>query len=94
MSQLERNPVFTALTRPQMFAGVSYSFFVLNLVITTDLFLITKSFWTILAALLIHAAGYVLCLREPRFLDLWIIRASRCQRVKNYAFWQCNSYAP
>jgi type IV secretion system protein VirB3 len=94
MAQLERDPVFTALTRPQMFAGVSYSFFVLNLVITTDLFLITKSFWTILAALLIHAIGYVISLREPRFLDLWIIRASRCPRVKNYAFWRCNSYLP
>ena len=94
MAQLERDAVFTALTRPQMFAGVSYSFFVLNLVITTDLFLITKSFWTILAALLIHALGYVVSLREPRFLDLWIIRASRCPRVKNYAFWRCNSYTP
>jgi type IV secretion system protein VirB3 len=94
MTQLERKPVFTALTRPQMFAGVSYSFFVLNLVITTDVFLITKSFWTILAALLIHAAGYVMCLREPRFLDLWLVRAKNCQRVKNYAFWRCNSYMP
>lgn len=94
MAQLERDPVFTALTRPQMFGGVSYSFFVVNLVITTDLFLLTKSFWTVVAALSIHAVGYVMGLREPRFLDLWIIRASRCPRVRNYAFWRCNSYSP
>ena len=94
MPQLQRDPVFTALTRPQMFAGVSYSFFVLNLVITTDLFLITKSFWTILAALSIHAAGYVICLREPRFLDLWLVRGRNCPRVRNYTFWRCNSYMP
>ena len=92
--QLQRNTVFTALTRPQMFAGVSYSFFVVNLVVTTDLFLILKSFWTIAAALIIHAIGYVVCLREPRFLDLWIVRASRCPRVRNYSFWRCNSYSP
>ena len=94
MAQLERDPVFTALTRPQTFAGVSYSFFVVNLVITTDLFLLTKSFWTVVAALVIHGIGYIMGLREPRFLDLWIVRASRCPRVRNYAFWRCNSYAP
>lgn len=94
MTALTRDPVFSALTRPQMFAGVSYSFFVLNLVFTTELFLITKSFWAILAALVLHAIGYVICLREPRLLDLWILRASKCPRVKNYAHWRCNSYAP
>jgi type IV secretion system protein VirB3 len=93
MAGLERNVVFSGLTRPQMFAGVSYSFFVLNLVVTTEIFLITKSFWSIVAALVIHAIGYALCLREPRFLDLWILKSSRCPRVANYNFWRCNSYA-
>ena len=94
MAQIERDPVFTALTRPQMFAGVSFSYFVLNLVVTTDFFLITKSFWAIPAALIIHAIGYLFCVREPRFLDLWIVRAKNCPRVKNYWFWRCNSYSP
>jgi type IV secretion system protein VirB3 len=94
MAPLQRDLVFSALTRPQMFAGVSYSFFVLNLVITTEIFLITKSFWAILAALVIHGLGYAICLREPRFLDLWILRASRCPRVPNHDYWRCNSYSP
>ena len=51
MVPLDRDVVFTGLTRPQMFAGVSYSYFVLNLVVTTEIFLITKSFWAIVAAL-------------------------------------------
>ena len=94
MPSLERDIVFSALTRPQMFAGVSYSFFVLNLVVTTEAFLISKSFWAILAAFVVHGAGYIACAREPRFLDLWILRASRCPRVPNYKRWRCNSYAP
>ncbi|CAN5133151.1 type IV secretion system protein VirB3 [soil metagenome] len=93
MVQLEREPVFGALTRPQMFAGVTYSYFVLNAVVTMELFLITKSFWVLLAALVIHAIGYVGCLKEPRFFDLWLIKLSRCPRVRNYAFWRCNSYS-
>jgi type IV secretion system protein VirB3 len=91
---LVRDPVFQALTRPQMFAGVSYSFFVLNLVLTTEIFLLTKSFWAIAASLVIHAIGVMLCRREPRFLDLFLLRAQRCPRVRNRAHWRCNSYAP
>ena len=94
MAGLERDVVFSALTRPQMFAGVSYSFFVVNLVVTTECFLITRSFWSLVLAIAVHAAGYALCRRDPRFLDLWIQKLSRCPRTPDYARWRCNSYAP
>ena len=91
---LKRDTVFVALTRPQMFAGVTYTFFIANAVIAAELFLIFKSFWALGIALLVHLAGMLLCVREPRFFDLWITRVSRCPRVKNYALWGCNSYRP
>jgi type IV secretion system protein VirB3 len=92
MNGVERDPLFVALTRPQMFAGVTYSYFIANAVIATELFLIFRSAWALGAALLVHLVGVVLCLREPRFFDLWITRVSRCPRVKNHAIWRCNSY--
>jgi len=94
MNGLERDPLFVALTRPQMFAGVTYSYFVANAIIATELFLIFKSVWAVVAALLIHLAGVLACLREPRFFDLWLARVSRCPRVRNHKIWQCNSYRP
>lgn len=94
MAHLDRDPVFGALTRPQMFAGVTYSYFVLNAVVTLELFLLTKSFWTLLAAVALHLVGYLGCLKEPRFFDLWLTRVSRCPRVRNASFWRCNSYSP
>ena len=94
MAQLERDPVFSALTRPQMFAGVTYPWFVLNAIITAELFLITKSFWAFAGALALHAVGVLAARDEPRFLDLWITRMTRCPRVRNFAFWRCNSYRP
>lgn len=93
-SQLNRDTVFVALTRPQMFAGVTYTFFVANCILAAELFLIFKSFWVIVAGLLVHAGGALACLREPRFFDLWIARVGRCPRVRNYALWGCNSYRP
>jgi len=91
---LNASPVFRALTRPQMFAGVTYSFFVLNAAITTEAFLITRSFLALPVALLVHGAGYLACLREPRVFDLWLTKVSRCPRIRNWKLWGCNSYAP
>lgn len=94
MEDLDRTPVFTALTRPQMFAGVTYSFFVINAVIAAELFLIFRSVWVLPFALVVHGIGVLLCLREPRIIDLWLLRVSRCPRVRNYRLWRCNSYRP
>ena len=89
-----RSMVFRALTRPQMFAGVTYSYFIINAAVTTEAFLMTRSFLALPVAVLIHIIGYFACLREPRVFDLWITKVSRCPRVKNWTRWGCNSYAP
>lgn len=92
MSSLDRDTLFVALTRPQMFAGVTYSFFVANVVIATELYLVFRSVWVLAVALIVHGAGVLLCLREPRFFDLWLARVSNCPRIRNYRIWGCNSY--
>ena len=94
MNGLERDTLFVALTRPQMFAGVTYSWFIANAVIATELFLIFKSIWTLAVALIVHLIGVIMCLREPRAFDLWLTRVSRTPRVKNHKIWRCNSYRP
>lgn len=91
---LKRDTLFTALTRPQMFAGVTYTFFIFNVIVAVELFLIFKSFWVLGAAVIIHGIGMLVCIREPRFFDLWTTRARNCPRVKNHELWRCNSYRP
>ena len=94
MNGLERDRVFVALTRPQMFAGVTYSYFVANAVVATELFLVFHTIWALLAAVVVHLVGVAACAREPRFFDLWLARSGRCPRVKNHKLWRCNSYRP
>ena len=94
MQGIERDALFVALTRPQMFAGVTYSYFIANAVIATELFLIFKSVWALAVALIVHLVGVIMCLREPRAFDLWLTRVSRTPRVKNHKIWRCNSYRP
>ncbi|APE27854.1 type IV secretion system protein VirB3 [Aurantiacibacter gangjinensis] len=91
--QLTRYPVHRALTRPQMFAGVTMNFFIINMMVSTIAFLILKSWWFVPIALAMHTVGYLASLREPRIFDLWITKVSTCPRVKNYSRWGCNSYA-
>lgn len=90
----DRDMLFVALTRPQMLLGVTYGFAIGNAVVTTELFLIFKSVWVLLAALVLHGIGWVACLKDPRVFDLWLTKAQRCPRVRNYRYWRCNSYRP
>lgn len=94
MDGLDRDPLFVALTRPQMFAGVTYSWFVANTVVATELFLVFRSLWAVVLAAAVHLVGVGLSAREPRFFDLWLTRTARCPRVKNFSLWRCNSYRP
>ncbi len=94
MNGLDRDRLFVALTRPQMFAGVTYSIFVANAVVAAELFLIFRSAWVVAVALVIHAVGAVGCAREPRFFELFLVKVARCPRVGNRTLWRCNSYRP
>lgn len=77
-----------------MFAGVTYSYFILNGILAAEFFLIFRSLWVLALALIIHLVGVVICLRDPRAIDLRLARSMRCPRVPNRRVWQCNSYRP
>lgn len=94
MSTIHRTPIFRALTQPQMFGGVTYSYFIINLVVTTEVFLISRSFWMLPTAFAVHGLGYLACLREPRLFDIWINRLGKAGRTRTHGLWRCNSYAP
>ena len=92
--ELRRDTLFVALTRPQMFAGVTYTFFVINAIVSVELFLIFRAWWVLVAALVIHGIGMLASLEEPRIFDIWITRVRSCPRVRNFGFWGGNSYTP
>jgi len=94
MNGLDNDPLFTALTRPQMVLGVTYVFLVVNAIATTELFLIFKSVWVLLAALAAHLVGVAACANEPRAFDLWRAKLTITPRIRNHALWRCNSYRP
>ncbi len=72
--RLAIDPLFQGLTRPPMVAGVSYMFFVLNAIICMVMFIQTTSVMTLPLAAVIHMVGYMLCSKEPRAIELWMLR--------------------
>ena len=88
------DPLFRALARPQMVAGVTYPFFVLNGIVAAELFLVFKTPLALLPALVVHALGYAAHLRDPHIMALWMTRLRRTPRVANYKLRGANVYCP
>ncbi|MBN8531876.1 MAG: VirB3 family type IV secretion system protein [Alphaproteobacteria bacterium] len=83
---LQVDPLFIGLTRPAMVMGVSYLYFLINMMITMVGFINSTSFWCFLSAGIIHGIGYVICLKEPRTIELLVAKTSRCMRCKNMRY--------
>lgn len=94
MSELSRHPIYRSLTRPQMFAGVTMNYFIVNMTVSTIAFLVLDSLFFFIVPAVMHVIGYFACLREPRIFDLWITKVSKCPRIPNFRRWGGNSYAP
>lgn len=88
------DPLFMGLTRPPMIAGVSYTFAALNGIITLLAFVITNNFIYLFVILPgVHGFGWFLCLKEPRAIELFIVRYSKCNLCRNRStYGGINSY--
>lgn len=88
------NPLFRALARPQMVAGVTYPFFVLNGIVAAEAFLLFKSLFALVPSLILHAVGYAMHLRDANIMMVWVTRLRRTPRVRNHRIWGANAYRP
>lgn len=76
-----------------MIAGVSYMYFVLNAMITMVMFINSHSFLAFPLGVIIHMFGYLLCMKEPRAVELWMLRLKYGFRSWNRRFYHhTNSY--
>lgn len=94
--RLQSDPLFQGLTRPAMILGVTYMFFVINAAICLITFINMQSIVVLLVvAPIIHFIGYIICLKEPRALDMLMIKMRKGFRCMNRAYHgNTNSYDP
>ncbi len=94
--RLQSDPLFQGLTRPTMILGVSYMYFVINAIISMITFINLQSFKMLLiVAPTVHLVGYLICLKEPRAIELFILKINKGFRCLNRGFHgYTNSYDP
>ena len=92
--RLQTDPLFQGLARPPMALGVSYMYFVVNASFCLLAFIWSSNFLVLFVmAPAIHGIGFLLCLNEPRAVELAILRMSKGMRCVNRAFHKhTNSY--
>lgn len=74
--RLNADPLFLGLARPAMIMGVNYLFVVLNFAVSLITFINTTNFIVLLVLLPgIHLIAYIICLKEPRALELFMLKA-------------------
>jgi type IV secretion system protein VirB3 len=90
------DPLFVGATRAPMRWGVTYIALLANMVITMELFLVTKNLLTLLICIPIHGLCALLCARDPRFFDLALLwcMTRLPSFAGNYLYWRASSYSP
>lgn len=91
-TDLATDPLFVGLTRPTLIFGVSIQFGMLNMIISVIYFIQTSSFTIVPVAFVIHGIGYILCFKEPRFMELYTNKFSKCNQCANKMYYGANSY--
>lgn len=93
---LTADPLFVGITRPPMRWGVAYEALLLNLVVTMEVFVLTKNLLTLLIAIPIHGVCALLCARDARFFHLMLLwtRTRLPTYLGTARLWRAASYSP
>jgi type IV secretion system protein VirB3 len=93
---LVADPLFVAVTRPPLRWGVAYEALLFNLVVTLEVFVVTKNLLTLLIAIPLHGLCAILCARDPRFFSLLMLwgRTRMPAYLGTARFWRASSHAP
>lgn len=94
---LQADPLFLGLTRPAMIFGVHYLMFVINFMGNILLFINDVFSYKIPAVIIgmvsVHLLFYLICLKEPRAIELLTTRYAKCSKCRNRRYHKfTNSY--
>jgi type IV secretion system protein VirB3 len=89
-----RDSLVVGMTRPLMMLGVTYSYFVIEGVGATVLFLMGNNLLYLLTIVPLHILGVLLCKWDARFFDILFRVAQGARPVRNRPLYRCNVYVP
>ena len=90
--RIKLDPLFVGLTRPTLLFGVSQMFVILNTLGCMGYFVMQNDLRIIMVLLLNHMIGYIICFKEPLFVELFMIKMQKCNICRNKLYHGANSY--
>lgn len=92
--RLQSDPLFQGLTRPAMVFGVTYMFFIGNLMVNLLVFINTSNLLVLFVVFpAIHTIGYIVCLKEPRIMEMVMVKLKKGMKCLNRVYHgNTNSY--
>lgn len=91
---LSQDTLFVGLTRPAMRWGVTYPGLLLNVVVTMELFLLSRNMLILLFSIPLHLLEVLLCSEDPRLVELIALwaRTHAYNRMVNASLWSASTY--
>lgn len=93
-AQLTVDAVIVGLTRPPTLFGVPYQAFILFAAAVVAVFILASDLRWLLLAAPIYAGLYAVTLKDPRFVDVFLVIAARTPTTPNRSYWGANSFSP
>lgn len=93
MMRITTHLIYTGLTRPPMWLGITLDYLFCCFLLVYGLFMLTANPLLLLCYLPLHIFGWVVCRYDPNFFRV-ILSVASCPRVANFKLWGCQSYEP
>lgn len=90
--RIKVDPLFVGLTRPTLIFGVSQIFFILNSIGSMSYYVLANDFKALFVLLINHLVAYIICAKEPLFMELYMIKLQKCNICRNQFYHGANSY--
>jgi type IV secretion system protein VirB3 len=87
------NPLFGALTRPAMVAGVTFEYYMLNSMLSMCVFIGLSPLYG-LVFIPLYVFGWVVCRYDTHFFTLCAKRFLSLPNIPNKSLWKVRAYEP
>jgi len=91
---LTTDTLFVGPTRPTMVWGVTFPAFILNVMLSSMVFLAMNNILYLGVCVPIHGVEYLICLNDPRAFENLFLWAKTKGRNLNRRLWKSSSYSP
>ena len=92
-NELTMNPIFGALTRPAMTAGVTFEYHMMNLMASMCIFIGIGPIYGLIFVPL-HFFGWVVCRYDTHFFTICYKRFLSLPHMPNIRIWGVRAYEP